>query len=186
MTKRLFLAINIPPTIKNQLAELILKLQKNNKNKPIKWVSPKNLHLTLHFLGPVPEQKIPDINQAVEPIVAKFPILKFSLTNDINAFPDLNNPKVIFLEIKRLNDGQTIKLQEKIGESLAQSGFKINKKPFRLHLTLGRVKFKTAIQIPNLQYPITDFQINSIDLMESNLSPQGPTYSIIKQYNLVQ
>ncbi|MBD3359893.1 MAG: RNA 2',3'-cyclic phosphodiesterase [Candidatus Buchananbacteria bacterium] len=185
MTKRLFLAINIPPVIKNQLTELILKLQKNNKNKPIKWVAPKNLHLTLHFLGSVPEQKIPAINRAIEPIVAKFPILNFALSNSINSFPDLNNPKVIFLEIKELNDGQTIKLQKKIGESLAQLGFKIDKRPFHLHLTLGRVKFKTTVQIPNLQYPNSNFQIDSIDLMESQITLQGPIYSIIKQYNLV-
>ncbi len=185
MTKRLFLAINLPTTIKKQLAELILNLQKNNKNKPIKWVEPQNLHVTLHFLGSVPEQKIPEINQALAPIIANFPILNFALSDTINAFPDLNNPKVIFLEIKELNDGKIIKLHKKTDEGLAQLGFKMDKKPFRLHLTLGRVKFKTSIKIPDFKLPDSNFQINSIDLMESQLSPQGPTYSIIKQHNLV-
>ncbi|HDQ23042.1 MAG TPA: RNA 2',3'-cyclic phosphodiesterase [Candidatus Uhrbacteria bacterium] len=183
MTKRLFLAINLPPEIKEEIFNLALKLKKLNKNKPIKWVEKDNFHLTLHFLGSVPEEKISTINQALAPIVANFPTLNFALSDSINAFPDSNNPKVIFWEIKELNDGQTIKLQKQIGEGLARLGFAIDKRPFRLHLTFGRVKFKTAIQIPNLQFPVSNFQISSVDLMSSELTSAGPIYSIVKAYN---
>jgi len=184
MTKRLFLAINLPIEIKAHLSDLVLKLHKANKNKPIKWVEKDNFHLTLHFLGDVPEENIEKINQTLEPIIARYSILNFQLSDSINAFPDLNNPKVIFLEMKELNDGRTIKLQKEIGESLEKSNFEIDTRPFRLHLTLGRVKFTTSLQIPDLQFPISNFQIQSIDLMESNLTPQGPIYNIIKSFSL--
>ena len=184
MTKRLFLAINLPNEIKSQIAELVLNLHKANKNKPIKWVEEDNFHLTLHFLGDVPEEKIPAINQALEPIVKTFPALNFSLSNSISAFPDLNNPKVIFLDMIELNDDKTIKLHKKIGDALNILGFEIDARQFRLHLTLGRVKFPTDLQIPNLQFPITNFPIHSIDLMESELTPNGPIYSITHKYLL--
>jgi len=184
MTKRLFLAINLPSEIKSQLADLVLKLQKLNKNKPIKWVEQDNFHLTLHFLGDVPEEKISEINQYLEPIINSFSILNFSLSNSISAFPDLYNPKVIFLDMIELNDGQTIKLQKEIGEALAKLGFKIDTRPFFLHLTLGRIKFKINFQIPNFRFPISNFQIQSIDLMESNLTPSGPIYNLVKAYKL--
>jgi 2'-5' RNA ligase len=199
MNQRLFLAINLPQQIKEQLFDLVLKLQKTNKNKPIKWVEKDNFHLTLHFLGDIPEEKIQEITQALKPIVADFKTLNFQLLNSISAFPNLKDPKVIFLEMKELNDGQTVKLQKQIGEALKDLGFEIDPRPFRLHLTLGRVKFKTSIQIPDFQpslaetnsgwrrpMPITNFQINSLDLMESNLTPSGPIYKIIKQYPLNQ
>jgi len=186
MTKRLFLAINLPNEIKAQLADLVLKLVKANKNKPIKWVGEDNFHLTLHFLGDVTEEKISEISKTLEPIVSNFPTLNFSLSNLINAFPDLNNPKVIFLEMKELNDGKTIKLQQTIGTILRSLGFETDPRPFRLHLTLGRIKFKTILQIPNYQLPISNFQINSIDLMESALTPSGPIYNIVKQYKFQQ
>jgi len=185
MTKRLFLAINLPNEIKKQISDLVLKLQKANKNKPIKWVEKENFHLTLHFLGSVPEEKISNINSALEPVVAKYPILNFQLSNIIDAFPNLQNPKVVFLEMKELNDGKTIKLQREIGEALQKLGFEIDQRPFRLHLTLGRVKFKSNIQIPNFQFPISNFQVNSIDLMESILTPSGPIYSVITSYKLL-
>jgi len=184
MTKRLFLAINLPQEIKKQLADLVLKLQKANKNKPIKWVEKDNFHLTLHFLGSVPEERILAINQEIEPIVQNFKTLNFALSNSINAFPDLNNPKVIFLEMKELNDGQTIKLQKQIEEGLRELGFEIDNRPFKLHLTLGRIKFKTSMQIPNFSIQLSEFIIQSIDLMESQLTPTGPIYSIIKKYSL--
>ena len=184
MTKRLFLAINLPAEIKNELFNLVLKLQKANKNKPIKWVEKENFHLTLHFLGSVPEEKIDGINQTLEPIIANFPTLNFKLSDSINAFPDLSNPKVVFLEMDELNDGKTIELQKKTGDGLERLGFEIDERPFRLHLTLGRVKFKSNIQIPNFIIQPSAFIIQTIDLMESNLTPQCPIYSIIKQYKL--
>jgi len=195
MTKRLFLAINLPEGIKEQIADLVIKLEKSNKNKPIKWVEKENFHLTLHFLGDVPEEKILEINKSLEPIINDFLTLNFSLSNSISAFPDLNNPKVIFLDMIELNDGKTIKLQKEIGEALAKLGFEIDTRPFRLHLTLGRVKFKTSLQIPNFSFPafalrasagrqLSDFRIHSIDLMESNLTPSSPIYNSVKTYKL--
>jgi len=184
MTKRLFLAINLPPKIKVELSDLVLKLQKNNKNKPVKWVEKDNFHLTLHFLGDTPKEKIQTINQALEQIVADFKTLNFQLSDSIDAFPNLAEPKVIFLDMKELNDGMTIKLQKALGQALSKLDFEIDPRPFRLHLTLGRVKLKATINIPNFSIQLSDFRIQSIDLMASELTPAGPIYSIIKSYPL--
>ncbi|MBN1325938.1 RNA 2',3'-cyclic phosphodiesterase [Candidatus Falkowbacteria bacterium] len=184
MQKRLFLAVNLPNEIKEELADLINKLDKANKNKPIKWVENDNFHLTLHFFGSTPIEKLNSIDAAIKPIVASFPTLNFELSNSINAFPDLNNPKVIFLEMKELDDNKIIALQREIGKALEILEFEIDPRPFRLHLTLGRVKSKINLQIPNFQFPISNFKITSIDLMESELTSNGPIYTILKQYKL--
>jgi 2'-5' RNA ligase len=184
MTKRLFLALNLPAEIKAKLANLIIKLQKGNKNKPIKWVTDDNFHLTLHFLGDTKEERIPELIQKLEPIISGYQILNFQLSSKIDAFPNLADPKVIFLELKELNDGQTLKLQKQTGQALAELGWEINSRPFRLHLTLGRVKFKTTIQIPDFNLNISDFQVKTIDLMASQLTPNGPIYSVISSYLL--
>lgn len=184
MEKRLFLAINLPNEIKKQLIDLVLKLQKNNKNKPIKWVENDNFHLTLHFLGSTPAEKLDLIDKAIEPIVASFPILNFQLSNTINAFPNLNDPRVIFLDIKELNESKALALQKQIGKTLELLEFEIDPRPFRLHLTLGRVKSKTSVNIPELIIKNMEFRISTIDLMESNLTPSGPIYTILKQYSL--
>lgn len=184
MQKRLFLAINLPKEIKDQLADLVKKLDMANKNKPIKWVEDDNFHLTLHFLGSTPIEKLDSIDSTIEPIVASFPTLNFQLSDSINAFPDLNEPKVIFLDMKELNDGKTLALQKQIGKALEILEFEIDPRPFRLHLTLGRVKSKTSFQIPKIEVPSSKFQVSSMDLMESELTSNGPVYTILKQYHL--
>jgi 2'-5' RNA ligase len=184
MQKRLFLAINLPNEMKEQLADLVKKLDKANKNKPIKWVENENFHLTLHFLGSTPAEKLDSIDKAIEPIVANFPILNFQLSNSIDAFPNLIEPKIIFLDMKELNDGKTLELQKQIGQTLKILEFEIDPRPFRLHLTLGRVKSKTSFQIPKIEVSSSKFQISSMDLMESNLTSSGPVYTILKQYKL--
>ena len=83
-----------------------------------------------------------------------------------------------------LNDGQTIKLQKEMGEALAKLGFAIDTRPFRLHLTLGRVKFKTSLQIPKFVIRTSAFSIQAIDLMQSELTPGGPIYNLVKAYKL--
>jgi len=184
MIKRLFLALNLPKNIISELEPILIKLQKANKNKPIKWVEPQNLHLTLHFLGNVAEEKIEAIKQSLEPIISQFESLNYQVTTEIEAFPDLQNPRVIFLKLIELNEQQTQKLQKAIGIELEKIGFDLDKRLFRLHLTLGRVKFKTSISIPNFIIHNSEFRINSVDLMESQLNQQGPIYQIIRQFNL--
>lgn len=190
MPKRLFIALNLPDEVKRQLQRLVSNLHQANKNKPIKWVEEDNFHLTLHFLGEVDEKEIDKINQNLEPIITKYSALKFEITENISGFPDLFNPKVIFLQIKELNDGQAIRLQKEIGEALKKLNFEVDPRPFRLHITLGRVKFKTSVKIP--KFPAftlqtttgRQFQINSIDLMASTLTPAGPIYEIVNQLPL--
>ncbi|MDD5341202.1 MAG: RNA 2',3'-cyclic phosphodiesterase [Patescibacteria group bacterium] len=184
MQKRLFLAINLPKEIKDELVNLVKKLDKANKNKPIKWVEDENFHLTLHFLGSTLAEKLDSIDRAIEPIVANFPTLNFQLSNSVDAFPNLIEPKVIFLEMKEMSDGKTLALQKQIGKILELLEFEIDPRPFRLHLTLGRVKSKTSIQIPNFIIHNSEFAIQSIDLMESELTSNGPIYTILKQYQL--
>jgi 2'-5' RNA ligase len=184
MQKRLFLAINLPNEIKVKLTDLVKKLDKANINEPIKWVEDDNFHLTLHFLGSTPTEKFDSLDNAMEPMVASFPTLNFELSNSINTFPNLHEPKVIFIDIKDLNDGKALALQKQIGQALEILEFEIDPRPFRLHLTLGRVKSKTTFKVPDLQFPISNFRVDTIDLMESNLTSSGPIYTILKQYKL--
>lgn len=182
--KRVFIALNLPEQIKEELFDLVLKLQKSNKNKPIKWVEKENFHLTLHFLADIAEEKIEDINTALKNTISNFQSLNFSLSNSIDAFPDLYNPRVIYLKINELDQGKIFQLQKQIGDSLLNKGFEISLKPFRLHLTIGRVKAKCQIKIPGFELQGSDFSISSVELMESKLTGSGPIYSIINSYKL--
>ncbi len=174
--KRLFIALNLPSQIKNEIVFLINQLQKPNNG--IKWVNPQGLHLTLHFLGYLDETQIEQVKLTMQSLEGKFHGFQFK-TGKINAFPNLFNPRVIFLACEQINGNSVFKLQELLGEKLIQLGITIDKRPWQVHITLGRVKGESGEKLSIANLLQKDFTISSFELMESILKPTGAEYKEI-------
>ena len=178
---RAFIAINLPQEIKDSLDVAIKNLTKINQGVKINLTRLDNLHLTLHFLDEVDEDRIRIINAELEKIAAEYQKITASL-GGISAFPDIKNPKVIFIRIES-NHSQIIeKIQKKIGYELSRSGFKIDLRPYEAHITLGRIK--TGLAKINISSPAREFEVRSIELMKSTLTPSGPIYEVVKNFEL--
>ncbi|MDP3043725.1 MAG: RNA 2',3'-cyclic phosphodiesterase [bacterium] len=204
--KRLFIALNLPEKIKKEIVEFTDKLAKNNKNKPIKWVMGDGLHITLHFLGyadgMLEEQVNPvrkggalkttlfenvglsnGVKLAMQSLSGKFGELKFSL-GKISAFPNLMNPRIIFLECEQTNGKSVFKLQELLGEKLTQLGIVVDERLWKPHITLGRVKERCDFKTGDCAIEPLNFSVASFELMESRLTPRGAEYKEIISYKL--
>lgn len=174
--KRLFIALNLPSQIKNEIVSLINQLKKPNDG--IKWVNLQGLHLTLHFLGYLAQAQTEHIKLIMQSLEGKFHGFQFRL-GKINAFPNLVNPRVIFLECEQINGNSVFKLQELLGKELIQLGIAIDKRPWKTHITLGRVKFKSNLKLALVNLEPIDFAISSFELIESILKPTGAEYKEI-------
>ena len=172
-TKRLFIALNLPPSVKSEITDLLNKLRQTCQG--VKWVKLEGLHLTLHFLGYLDETKIEQVKLVMQSIEGKFKEFQFK-TAKINAFPDLTKPRVIFLDCQQTNGSSVLKLQKLLGEKLAQSGFIIDKRIWQPHITLGRVKGRAKLNFALVNLPPTSFTITTFELMESILKPIGAEY----------
>jgi len=181
--KRLFIALNLPQNIKDQVSDLINKLAKQNSGAFIKWVKPKGLHLTLHFLGYLDKNQAEQVKLIMQSLGGKFGELQFSL-GKVSAFPNLINPRVIFLECNQVNSKSVFKLQELLGEKLIKLGIAIDKRPWKPHLTLGRVKGKCNLKITDYKFKTKEFSVKNFDLMQSRLTPKGAEYKRIINYRL--
>lgn len=95
--KRLFIAIDIPEFIKDDIYNFTAALLKGEKH--IKVVSAPNIHITLKFLGNINTGKINKIEKAIKETADTFRRFKYEVNGKINAFPGLNNARVVFLEI---------------------------------------------------------------------------------------
>ena len=176
---RCFIAINLPPEIKDALEITIKNLAEVNRNAKINWTRVENLHLTLHFLDEITESQIELVAAELQKITTEYNRVNVSL-DALGAFPDIKNPRAIFIGIK---DGQILeKIQKKIGFELGRLGFKIDTRPWEAHITLGRVK-TGAVKL-DFKVPIGEFGIKSIELMKSTLTPSGPIYEVIKSFEL--
>ncbi|SYZ74458.1 conserved hypothetical protein [Candidatus Zixiibacteriota bacterium] len=174
---RLFIALPLPREIEEGLGKLIFVLKQ--KGGHIKWVAPKNIHLTVKFLGEVDEAGVNDISAAVEKTAAKYEVIDGNIEN-IGAFPDLIRPRVIWAGMA--GDIQTVEsIVKDIEDAMAALGFAREDKRFKPHLTLGRVKENYGLgdlvsYIKSYQLTPMAFRLTSLVLFKSTLTPRGPIY----------
>ncbi len=187
--KRLFIAVPIQSEAKNKITNGIISDVKI-KQLPVKWTAYQNLHLTIQFLGDVDEKRIGDLKQIINRV--KTPVrnefLKFT---GIDSFPGKTNPKIIYIGMDNSNYLRLIHRQ--ISHDLLRNGFSPDRKPFKPHLTLGRVRENGEVSPSDLAYladlfrqlDITDSLLDRIILFESVLRPAGPVYSSIYEKKLI-
>ncbi|MFH0892275.1 MAG: RNA 2',3'-cyclic phosphodiesterase [Candidatus Falkowbacteria bacterium] len=177
--KRLFIALNLPAETKQGVKIFLDGIKEDITG--VDWANPLTLHLTLHFLGDIGPEQAEKIKMEMQNLSGKFHPMEFALNGRLNAFPALNDPKILYLEIKQSNGNSALSLQKILGKNLSQ-WVKIDKRPWRPHLTIGRVKDPKALRLPdNIIYPKAEFRIGEFSLMESK--PRSD-YSLVERYRL--
>jgi 2'-5' RNA ligase len=129
---RLFIALSLPDEVQGELA----RVQSRLRGLPVRWAAPTGIHLTLQFLGEVAEQRAPALLEAL----AALPAAPFELRLDgVGAFPSLGRPRVVWAGLGG-DLAALSRLQAAVLGATAPLGFAPEERPFRPHLTLGRVR----------------------------------------------
>ena len=175
MKHRIFVAIGIP----NDLQEEILRWEKLHEKLPVRWLSGKNLHITL-----VPPWHEEDIKTVAEKLTAVHSAVSpFELAfNEVAYGPDARQPRLIWAEGKTPKELPALKAT--LEHALEQ---KPENRLFRLHLTLARFRTETFSSFPvkqlNEKISWRD-TAHSFILMESHLAPGGADYEILQEFAL--
>jgi 2'-5' RNA ligase len=159
-----------------------------NKNQ-IKWTDTSNIHLTIAFLGDTEEKTIKAIISMLEDKCKGFGQFELILKGS-GIFRNLNDPRIIWTGIDPSDE--LIKLNSHIMNGLKELGIKMEDRPFKPHLTIGRIKHLNDID--SLKAAIEEFQnyeiqlvpINEVVLFESILLSTGPVYKPIIKVMLEQ
>lgn len=181
MNHRIFIAINFPDDLKKRILDCQNKLKKFDW--PVRWVGEANMHLTLKFLGSIDYESLKKIKQIVGGVVNQYKPFTIAF-KDLLAFPNLQRPRVIGLEIlenKELNSLAN-ELRGKIDQaSIGQP----EERPFVSHVTLGRVKNPAGHWQALSKIKFADsFTVKSVEIMESVLKPEGPVYKVVESFQL--
>ncbi|NPA49541.1 MAG: RNA 2',3'-cyclic phosphodiesterase [Thermodesulfobacteria bacterium] len=185
---RLFLAISLPVDIRERLAGIQKELAKTGAD--VRWVRPEGIHLTLKFLGEVPENLIDKIAEAAQEAVRESGLKALHLgVKGLGSFPPHRAPRVIWTglsgDLKEL-----ALLQRLLEEKLAHLGFEPEKRPFVPHLTLGRVKStrkkeallkEISLRREEEIVPERHFVVSEIVLYRSTLHPRGAIYTPVRR-----
>src|SRR3989344_3871475 len=184
-TIRAFIALELPVKIIDGLKKIQDEL-KDGTNK-VAWAKPENIHLTLKFLGNTDIDKIDSIAGLLEGAAAKSCGFEISVKG-VGTFPAAGNPRVIWVGIEENKD--MLQLYNNIEEGLATLGVEKERRDFKPHLTLGRIKFlndraglKRGLEkVAGLN--LARFAVAGFALFKSTLTPEGAIHTKLKEYTL--
>jgi 2'-5' RNA ligase len=183
-TMRMFAAVEVPEEIQQKVHAYAHELE--GLFEGVKWVSPENLHLTLKFLGDVEPGQVDEIKDALDDAMSKYGPFELGFA-DTGFFPSEKRPRVIWVgadgEIEQLVD-----MFQTLEGNLEPLGFDREARTFSPHLTIGRVrKFERITVPPDLKHfePVS-FTADTIALIKSTLTPQGPIYEKLHTCSLLE
>ena len=153
-----------------------------------KWVKPRNMHLTLKFLGDLPRARIRQLAGAVSRAVQGEPKFDIALRG-AGAFPNPARPRVLWVGVREGAD-RLARLSRSIDESTVASGFAPADKAFRPHLTIGRARGESGgtraadIISRNSDTFWGTVSVDCIHVVASVLKPSGPVYTSLARIPL--
>lgn len=183
MATRAFLALDLSPAA----VKAITRLQESTERAHsglYRWTEADNLHLTLYFLGNLEEDQLDQIKRAA----FAFPAFELSL-GKILTLPEPTVPKILAVgligELPQLK-----KLQQQIHDRVFSLAENKETRPFVPHITFGRLKKgvpPSAKAVKRLvgslsPLPALPWKVESIRLVASHLSKEGPTYETLVTY----
>lgn len=187
---RLFTALELPSLWRDELTRVQAELERVCPGA-LRWVRPDLMHLTLVFLGYQPPQLLPDIEDALRS--ASSDARPFSLSmGSPGCFGSPSSVRVVWVGLAD-TPSQLLRLHGALASGLSAHGIAFDRKPMVAHITLGRVKNpmdRAASQcfratMGGLRRPKgLVMAAEEFVLMESQLSPGGPSYHVVRRFHL--
>jgi RNA 2',3'-cyclic 3'-phosphodiesterase len=184
---RAFLDIEPPEDILQKISDLQEKLRREISDR-ISWTKPEGQHLTLKFFGEISTKDVKNICSAVQKRIVPESNLNLEVET-LGVFPDARRPRVIWCGVSGDVERLSV-LQKKIDSDLAAIGFPREDRPFRAHLTLGRIKashdltgIHTALSRHGA-FTAGEFICRKLILFQSKLSAQGAVYTKLAEFVL--
>ena len=186
--QRTFIAFKVIP--EREMSDCIQHVQDLLRDEKIKWVDPEKLHITLRFLGDSSPAQVNSTIKILEELVPSFPAPEVLFTG-LGVFRNTHDPRVVWIGMDSGPDLQELKTR--IDRKLVPLGFAPEKRKFRPHLTLGRIKSPGNHSLQKMlgileglleEYRNMRFQKNLVKelfYLESILRKEGPEYLPLKR-----
>jgi 2'-5' RNA ligase len=183
--KRIFIALKVEANV--TLLKMVSTFKTGLNKEIIRWTDTGNTHITLAFLGDTGENIIYEVSSMLHERCKESG--KFELTiKGCGVFRNVNDPRILWIGIEQSR--QLDRLNGIIMDGLKDLKIKMEDRPFKPHLTIGRIKHINDKE--SLKYLIGQFQnieiqivpVNEVILYESILHQTGPEYVSIDRIRL--
>ncbi len=176
---RLFIALVPPTPIKQQLLLLRRSIM------GARWQNSDQMHITINFIGEVDNGSLPQIIEALSAVT--FKPLELNI-NGVDFFGSSRQPRALYAKVTA--NPELLKLNKKLSNVLLEIDIKTDRKKFKPHITLARLKqasFQSVgqfIQAESL-FKTEAFTLDKFHLLSSKLSSDGSQYVIEESFPFV-
>jgi RNA 2',3'-cyclic 3'-phosphodiesterase len=177
---RCFVAVDLSPDVRAALEDECERLRAVAPRADVRWVRVAGMHLTLKFLGEVPEKMLAGIRNALSAAATATPPMVLACTG-LGVFPGSSKPRVVWAGITEgLQD--LGRLAAAVDRAVEPFGFAPERRPFRGHVTLARVRsprgvrpLARAVEVAGCA-PFGSWSASHVVLYRSRLHPTGAVY----------
>jgi 2'-5' RNA ligase len=205
---RCFLAVDLPEAVREAIAAVQARLAADLDRRPagdrVRWVAAANLHLTLRFLGEIDEVGAGQVTGVVERVAAEHAPIAVEAAG-LGLFTGPVRPRVVWVGLTA-GSPDVGRLARSLEEALATVGFAPEPRPFRAHLTIGRIRPGRTMPDgrvggggrirPGGRGGLADalsaagaprfggWTVRDVVLYRSYLGPRGPRYEALRRFSL--
>jgi len=181
---RLFIAVPLPDEAVVDATRILRRLRA--REWPVRWVRDGGMHVTLKFFGEVTSDRVDAIAEVLTIAAGRMRPIAMTLTT-AGVLPSSRNPRVIHIDLE--TESELELLQDRLERGAEQLGFPPEGRPFRPHVTLGRVREGHRLP-PGWESELEQigtgegFLADRVALFESRLTPEGPSYTVRHEVRL--
>jgi len=188
---RCFIALPVSAEVKAEAAKIQAKIVRENQSATVKWTEPENFHLTLKFLGEISEAEAESVKNILTELAGRHRAFSCGLKR-FSGFPNLKQPNVLVVELEG-GEKEGGELRQDLDAAMTSAGFVFeDDKPWRPHLTLGRVKDGARLiggqtylsGLEKISVAPISWTIDNLEFFKSALTPAGPKYDKIGEWGL--
>lgn len=176
--RRLFVGIPLADTVRASLMRNMTLLAETIPGSTVRWVPEANLHLTLKFLGDVDGARLRPLGQGLSVHLSQWRAMQATLHAGVMLLPRVKRPRVVAAGVE--GGESLLHLVEHLELWAEKEGFPREKRGFKPHITLGRVK-NGSDPLPDLTgdriTPLA-LSLDGVCLYESRLTPKGAHYTV--------
>ncbi len=176
---RCFVAIELPTKVREALADLQTRL--SSLDTAIRWTRPEQIHLTLKFLGEVPDAQVPEVCSTAIQVARDVPPIRLEVRG-AGCFPPRGPARVVWAGIIG-PPSELAACHSHCERAFAELGYPPEDRAFRPHLTIGRSRdqrgardARTVIEAL-ADFESGDFTATEMIVFQSVLGSSGPTYT---------
>jgi 2'-5' RNA ligase len=177
--------MDTPAVVKSQIARVQDDLRAAHAD--VRWESSEKFHLTIKFLGSAAPDLLNPITTSVRAAAERVSPLTV-LYRTVGCFPKRGDPRILWIGMEEQSGGLMM-LQQLIDAGMAALGFPKEDRPFHPHVTIGRIRSNRRISallrtMETVTFESQPVVVSSIDLMNSELKPDGSVYTPIASFPL--